>query len=194
MLTMVEIANIPTGHLYLGLLALVAVQRLNELRIAAKHRRSLLARGGREFGSGHYPWMVALHASFLVACACEVVYFDRRFIPVLAVPMFGLLVGAGALRAWVMRTLGERWTTRVIVVSGWPRVESGPYRFMRHPNYLAVVTEVFALPLIHTAWITALVWSSLNAMLLHRRIRIEEAALRTTATGDSLADMEDRSR
>ena len=187
---MMEIAGIPTQRLYLGLLALVAVQRLNELRIAARHRRSLLAHGGREFGSGHYPWMVVLHASFLLACACEVVYFDRRFIPVLAVPMFGLLIGAGALRAWVMRTLGERWTTRVIVVSGWPRVESGPYRFMRHPNYLAVVVELIALPLIHTAWVTALVWSALNAMLLRRRIRIEEAALRTPAPGDPPADME----
>lgn len=185
--TMTQIAGVPTQKLYVGLLVLVAIQRVNELRVSAKHRRSLLIAGGYEVGSSHYPWMVVLHVSFLAACACEVLLLGRSFFPWLAIPMLALLLGAGGLRVWAMRTLGERWTTRVIVLSGRPRVENGPYRFMRHPNYLAVAVEMIALPLIHTAWITAIVWSALNAALLRRRIRIEEAALETAAQNDGPA-------
>src|SRR6185503_20091073 len=114
----------------------------------------------------HYPWMVATHGSFLVACPLEVIGFDRPFVPLLGGPMLALLVGAMALRYWAIATLGRRWTTRVVVVPGLPVVTGGPYRFMRHPNYLAVVLEVAALPLVHTAWVTALVWSAANALVL----------------------------
>ncbi len=162
---------------YLGLLALVIVQRLVELRLARRNRLLLLARGGVEEGAGHYPWMVLQHAAFLVACPLEVYMLARPLRPALAVVMVVVLFAAMALRAWVLRTLGERWTTRVIVLPGETAIAGGPYRYVRHPNYLAVVLEIFALPLVHGAWLTALVFSLLNGALLAVRIRAEEAAL-----------------
>ena len=166
-----------TRLLYTILVAAVAAGRLIELRIAERHRRSLLARGGAEAGAGHYPWMVALHTAFLFACPLEVWFLDRPFIPLLAAAMLALLLGAMALRWWVIATLGERWTTRILILPGAPPVTGGPYRVLRHPNYLAVVTEIAALPLVHTAWATALAFSVLNLWLLRVRIRAEEEAL-----------------
>jgi methyltransferase len=166
-----------TRLLYTLLVVAVAFGRLIELRIAERHRRSLLARGGFEAGAGHYPWMVALHSAFLLACPLEVWRLGRPFVPALAAPMLVLLALAVALRWWVISTLGERWTTRILVLPGAPLIRSGPFRFLRHPNYLAVVTEIAALPLVHTAWLTALVFSLLNAWLLWVRIHAEEAAL-----------------
>lgn len=166
-----------TRLLYTFLVAAVAVGRLIELRIAERHRRSLLARGGVEAGAGHYPWMVALHTAFLAACPLEVWLLDRPFLPVLAAAMLAVLLGAVALRWWVIATLGERWTTRILILPGAPPVVGGPYRLLRHPNYLAVITEIAALPLVHTAWVTALAFSVLNLWLLRVRIRAEEEAL-----------------
>jgi len=166
-----------TRLLYTLLVAAVALGRLIELRIAERHRRSLLARGGVETGAGHYPWMVALHTAFLFACPLEVWLLDRPFIPGLAAAMLVLLLGAVALRWWVIATLGERWTTRIIFLPGASPVAGGPYRLLRHPNYLAVIAEIAALPLVHTGWITALAFSVLNFWLLRVRIRAEEAAL-----------------
>jgi methyltransferase len=166
-----------TRILYTILVAAVAVGRLIELRIAERHRRSLLARGGVEAGAGHYPWMVALHTAFLVSCPLEVWLLDRLFLPALAAAMLALLLGAVALRWWVIATLGERWTTRILILPGASPVAGGPYRYLRHPNYLAVMAEIAALPLVHTAWATALAFSVLNIWLLRVRIRAEEAAL-----------------
>jgi methyltransferase len=174
------------------LVAAVAAGRLVELRIAERHRRSLLARGGVEAGAGHYPWMVALHTAFLIACPLEVWLLDRPFVPGLAAVMLALLVLAVALRWWVIATLGERWTTRILLLPGAAPVTGGPYRVLRHPNYLAVVTEIAALPLVHTAWLTALLFSALNAWLLRVRIRAEEAAL--AGTSDYAAVFADRPR
>jgi len=168
----------PDSRLFYTLLvAAVALGRLVELRIAERHRRSLVARGGIEAGEGHYPWMVALHTAFLFACPLEVWLLDRPFLPGLAAAMLVLLGAAVALRWWVIASLGERWTTRILVLPGAPLVQGGPFRFLRHPNYLAVVTEIAVLPLVHTAWLTALAFSLLNAWLLRVRIRAEEAAL-----------------
>jgi methyltransferase len=166
-----------TRLLYTFLVVAVAVGRLIELRIAERHRRSLLARGGVEAGAGHYPWMVALHTAFLISCPLEVWFLDRPFIPLLAAAMLALLLGAVALRWWVIATLGERWTTRILILPGASPVTGGPYRVLRHPNYLAVIAEIAALPLVHTAWVTALAFSVLNIWLLRVRIRAEEAAL-----------------
>ena len=166
-----------TRLLYTILVATVAVGRLIELRIAERHRRSLLERGGVEAGAGHYPWMVALHTAFLISCLLEVWLLDRPFIPVLAGAMLVLLALAVALRWWVIATLGERWTTRIIFLPGASPITGGPYRFLCHPNYLAVAAEIAALPLVHTAWLTALAFTVLNAWLLRVRIRAEEAAL-----------------
>lgn len=166
-----------TRLLYTALVAAVALGRLAELRIAKRNFQSLLARGGVEAGAEHYRWMVLLHVLFLVACPLEVWLLRRPFIPALAAVMLVLLVLAAWLRWWVISSLAGRWTTRVVVLPGVAPVTGGPYRFLRHPNYLAVVVEIFALPLIHTAWLTAVVFSLANAVVLRVRIRAEEAAL-----------------
>jgi methyltransferase len=166
-----------TRLLYTALVIVVALGRLIELRIANRNFQSLLGRGGVEAGAEHYRWMVLLHALFLAACPLEVWELDRPFIPALAVVMLVLLVLAALLRWWVISSLEGRWTTRVVVLPGVPPVTGGPYRFLRHPNYLAVIVEIFALPLIHTAWLTAIAFSLANAVMLRVRIRTEEAAL-----------------
>ncbi|HKN96670.1 MAG TPA: isoprenylcysteine carboxylmethyltransferase family protein, partial [Pseudonocardiaceae bacterium] len=132
---------------------------------------------GRETGFGHYPFMVALHTGLLVGSVLEVWLGHRPFVPALGWPMLVLALGSQALRWWCVRTLGPQWNTRIIVVPNAGRVTTGPYRFLNHPNYVAVVVEGFALPLIHTAWLTALCFTVLNAILLTVRIRTENTAL-----------------
>ncbi|MFF0298891.1 isoprenylcysteine carboxyl methyltransferase family protein [Kitasatospora sp. NPDC004614] len=162
---------------YTALVALVAVERLAELLVARRNAAWSLARGGVEYGRRHYPPMVALHTGLLVGCLLEVRWAGRPFLPVLGWPMLALALGAQGLRWWCIATLGPRWNTRVIVVPGLPLVAGGPYRWLRHPNYLAVVVEGFALPLVHTAWLTALTFTVLNSLLLATRLRCEDAAL-----------------
>lgn len=161
------------------LVVLVAVERLVELVVARRHERWLLQRGAVEFGAAHYPFMVALHTGLLVGALVEVWVVDPPFLPVLGWTMFVLVLAAQALRWWCIRTLGQRWTTRVFVVPGLPLVRGGPYRFLNHPNYVAVAVEGAALPLVHTAWIAALAFTVLNAVLMAVRIRIESGALAT---------------
>lgn len=167
---------------YALLVLAVGFERLAELVVSARNARWSFARGGVESGAGHFPAMVALHAGLLVACLAEVYLADRPFLPWLGWPMLALTVASQALRWWCIATLGPRWNTRVIVVPGLPLVGRGPYRWLRHPNYVAVVVEGFALPLVHTAWVTALGFSVLNAVLLLRfRIPAEDRALRAAA-------------
>jgi methyltransferase len=173
--------GVPPPYLYLGLLALVIVQRLAELVVSERHTRRLVARGATEAGAGHYPVMVALHTAFLASCPAEVFLLHRPFLPWLGGAMLLLLLLTTGLRYWAISTLGERWTTRILVLPGAPPVAAGPYRFLRHPNYLAVIVEIFALPLVHSAWLTAVVFSLANALLLRVRIRAEEAALAATS-------------
>jgi len=164
--------------LYTVVIALVILQRLAELVISRRNVERLRDRGGVEYGAAHYPWMVALHAAFLASCIAEPWFLDRPMRPILAASMLVVLAIGMGLRAWTLATLGDRWTTRVMVVPGEEPVTSGPYRFLRHPNYLAVVLEIIAIPMIHTAWMTAAVFSALNAVMLHVRISVEERALR----------------
>lgn len=172
---------------YVVLVGLTALERLAELVVSARNARWSFARGGVESGRGHFPAMVALHTGLLVACVVEVVAAQRPFLPWLGWPMLVLVLASQALRWWCVATLGPRWNTRVIVVPGVPLVTSGPYRWLRHPNYVAVVVEGVALPLVHTGWVTALAFTVLNAVLLARfRIPAEERALR--AAGDPAAD------
>ena len=166
-----------TRAAFLVLVALVALQRLAELALARANVRRMKARGGREVAASHYPFMVALHAAFLVAAPAEVVFLQRPFVPALALGSVALLLAAEALRVWMLRTLGDRWSTRVVVVPGEPPVTAGPYRVLRHPNYLVVAIELLALPLVHTAYLTAIVFSVLNAVLMAVRIPAEERAL-----------------
>lgn len=162
---------------YIGVMGLVALERLAELVVAKRNAAWSFANGGVEHGAGHYPFMVVLHTGFLVGCLAEVVLLDRPWIPALGVPCLVLAVLAQALRWWVITTLGPRWNTRVIVIPGLAPVEGGPFRWLRHPNYLAVVVEGVVLPLIHSAWLTALVFTVLNAALLRARIAVEDRAL-----------------
>jgi methyltransferase len=159
------------------LVAAVGVERLAEMVVARRNAAWSFARGGFEVGRGHWPVMVVLHLGLLVGAVAEVWIADRPFIPWLGWPMLALVLAAQALRWWCIVTLGRQWNARVIVVPGAPRVQTGPYRWLRHPNYVAVVVEGFALPLVHTAWVTAVVFTAANAVLLWVRLRTEENAL-----------------
>lgn len=160
------------------LILAVAGERLAEMRLSLRNAAWSRQRGGIESGREHWPAMVALHGALLVGCLVEVHYLDRPFIWWLGWPMLGLVLCAQALRWWCIGTLGPQWNARVIVVPGMARVTTGPYRWFRHPNYVAVVVEGFALPLVHTAWVTAVVFTVLNLVLLRSRLRAEEQALR----------------
>jgi methyltransferase len=162
---------------YLLLIAAVACERGAELAVSLRNSRWSARRGGVESGAAHYPVMVALHSGLLAGAAAEAALAPRPFLPALGWPMLALVAGSQALRWWCIATLGPRWNTRVIVVPGLAPVAAGPYRWLRHPNYLAVVVEGFALPLVRTAWITAVAFSACNAVLLAVRIRVEDAAL-----------------
>lgn len=167
---------------YIVLIAAVALERLAELVISRRNLAWARNQGGFESGFGHYPFMVVLHTGLLVACLVEAA--QRRFIPALGWSMFAVVVLAQALRWWCIITLGPRWNTRIVVIAGVPLVSSGPYRWLRHPNYVAVVVEGIALPLVHSAWITAIVFTVLNAGLLRVRISAENAAMEQALTRD----------
>lgn len=164
-------------QLYLGLLVLVAVERGVELVLSARNARLARARGGVESGRGHYPVMAAFHGGLLVACALEVVLLHRPFPGAVGWLALAVVLGSQALRYWAIATLGWRWNTRIFVVPGAAPVTGGPYRFVRHPNYVAVIAEMMALPLVHGAWLTAVAFTLGNAWLLRVRIRAEERAL-----------------
>jgi methyltransferase len=165
---------------YVLLIVAVAVERLVELVVSKGNLAWARAHGGREYGFRHYPFMVFLHTGLLVACLAEAAH--RSFIPALGWPMIAVVVLAQALRWWCITVLGRRWNTRIIVVPGLPLVDRGPYRWIRHPNYVAVVLEGIALPLVHVAWITAAVFTAVNAALLRVRISAENAALAQALT------------
>jgi methyltransferase len=163
---------------YLVVVGLVVLERFAELVVSQRNVAWAKARGGVEHGHGHYLPMVLLHTGFLIACVAEVLIADRPFIPALGVPMLVVLVAAQLLRWWCIGTLGRRWSTRVVVLPGEPLVAHGPYRWLSHPNYVAVVAEGLALPLLHTAWVTALAFTLLNAvLLLGFRLPVERRAL-----------------
>jgi methyltransferase len=170
---------------YLLLILAVGAERILELIVAKRNLAWSRARGGYEVGFAQYPFMVVLHVGLLVGAVAEVWFGDRPFLPWLGWPMLAIVVAAQGLRWWCIRTLGPQWNTRIVLVPGAPRVTSGPYRWLTHPNYLAVVAEGIALPLVHTAWITALTFTVLNAALLTVRIRVEDAALQELAPADA---------
>ncbi|ANH40182.1 Isoprenylcysteine carboxyl methyltransferase (ICMT) family protein [Nocardioides dokdonensis FR1436] len=159
--------------------ALVALERVAELVVSKRNAAWSFARGGVETGQGHYPVMVVLHTGLLVAMLVEA-HLRRPDVPsALAWSMLALVVASQALRWWCISALGPRWNTRVIVVPGLAPVTGGPYRFFSHPNYVAVVLEGAALPLLHLSWVTALVFTVANAALLTVRLRVEDTALAT---------------
>lgn len=162
---------------YTGLILLVGAERLAELAVSKRNAAWSLQRGGREYGAGHFPPMVLLHTGLLIGALAEVWLVGRPFMPALGWPMLALVVASQALRWWCIGTLGPRWNTKIIVVPGLPLVTRGPYQLLSHPNYVAVVVEGIALPLVGSAWLTALVFTVLNAALLRVRISAENLAL-----------------
>ena len=166
--------------LYIAFVLATGVERLYELRVSKRNAATAFAQGGREYGQRHFPWMVALHTGLLLACIAEVVLLDRPFIPWLGWPMLVIAVLCQAARYWIISSLGSQWNTRVIVVPGAARVVArGPYRWFTHPNSVVGAVEGIALPLVHTAWITAIAFTVLNAvLLLGFRIPTENRALR----------------
>lgn len=163
-------------YYYLFVLA-VGVERLIELAIARRNARWSIAHGGKEFGRDHYPAMVSMHALLLVSCVVETWVFGRPFVAWLGWPMFAVVVLSTVVRWRCVTVLGKHWNPRLIVIPGASLVRHGPYRWVRHPNYAAVAAEVAALPLVHCAWLTAIVFSCTNALVLGVRIRAENAAL-----------------
>lgn len=161
----------------LALIGAVALERLIELAVARRNMAWALARGGFEHGRGHYPYMVALHVLLLAGSIAEPALRVEPFDAARFAAGASAVVVAQALRWWTIAALGHRWTTRVIVVPALPLVTGGPFRFLRHPNYLAVALEMAALPLAVGAWITAVACSALNALLMAVRIPCEEVAL-----------------
>ena len=169
------------------LIGAVGLERLAELVVSKRNAAWSFARGGVESGQGHYPVMVVLHTGLLVGALVEVWVRQPAFVPALGWTMLALVLAAQALRWWCITALGRQWNTRVIVVPGLARVTGGPYRLMSHPNYVAVVVEGIALPLVHSAWITAVVFTVCNAALLWVRIRVENRALQAMSA-DTPAD------
>jgi methyltransferase len=167
--------------LFTGLAVIVGLERLAELVVSKRHAAWAFSRGGVERGQSHYPFMVLLHTGLLVGAVVEVWVANRPVLPALGWSMLAVVVLSQALRWWCIATLGNQWNTRVIVVPGLPLVRRGPYRIMPHPNYVAVVAEGFALPLVHTAWVTAVLFTVANAALLRERLRVENQALRELA-------------
>ncbi|OWO93880.1 hypothetical protein B5E41_16765 [Rhizobium esperanzae] len=157
----------------IALLTFVTLQRLSELVLARRNTAALRARGAREVAPEHYPMMVALHAAWIIGL--------WLLAPGRPVEPFWLAIfmGLQALRLWVLATLKDRWTTRIVILPGVPLVSSGPYRFLRHPNYVVVVGEIAILPLTFGLPVYAIVFSLFNAAILHVRVKAENAALKS---------------
>jgi methyltransferase len=154
--------------LYTVFVLLTGLERLYELRVSTRNASLAFAKGGGEVGKAHFPFMVALHTGLLVACIAEVWLLDREFPGTLGWIMLVIALLCQGARYLIIHTLGEQWNTRVIVVPGAPRITRGIYSlpWLRHPNYWVVAIEGIALPLVHGAWITAVVFTILNAVLL----------------------------
>ncbi len=164
-------------RLYLLLLAATGVGRLIELRISQRHQSALARHGVAVQSEPAFPWIVVLHTGVLAGSALEVLLLRRRPRPAVAAgPTIAALLATG-LRWWAIATLGQHWTVRIADSLRLGVVSSGPYRWLRHPNYLALIVELEALPLMHSAWLTALIGGAAHVLLLRRRIAAEEAVL-----------------
>ncbi|HEY6267626.1 MAG TPA: isoprenylcysteine carboxylmethyltransferase family protein [Candidatus Acidoferrum sp.] len=164
-------------YLFLGLLLAVGLLRLAEMRISRQHQKEMATRGAARVDEPKFRWMVLLHTAVLIGAALEVVFLKRPFLPWLAAPMFAIFLAANALRWWVIRSLGAHWNVQVVDSSRLGVVTSGPFRYVRHPNYAAVFSELLALPLIHTAWITAIAGGIAHIGVLAQRLSTEERVL-----------------
>jgi methyltransferase len=166
-----------TREAYSLFILALGLERCFELWLSRRNAAWARRQGAVEYGAAHLRWMKLLHTGLFVGCLAEVWGLERPFIPLLGLICLLLALSAQGLRYWAIATLGRRWNVAVLVQPGIPAVSSGPFRFLRHPNYLAVVIEGFAVPLMHSAFLTAGVFSVLNALLLAVRIDCEERAL-----------------
>jgi methyltransferase len=175
-----------TRLLFAGFVAALGLQRLFELRLSRLNEQRMRQRGGHEHAPETYRWIVTLHAAWFAAMLLEVFAGRRKFRPRLAALALGLLAVGQALRIMAIRTLGWRWSTRIMTVPGpeGAAVQRGIYRYVRHPNYLGVELEILAVPLVHSASLTSAVFGVANAWLLRDRIRLEEQALDTYGRED----------
>jgi methyltransferase len=162
---------------YLALLLVVALLRVYELQISKRHQREMVARGAEKVVDPRFRWMVLLHTCVLIGAAVEVVFLHRPFYPLFAAFCFAIFLGANVVRWWVIRTLGQHWNVQVMNSTGMGVITTGPFRYVRHPNYAAVFVEMLALPLIHCAWITAFVGTVAHAIVLSQRLATEERVL-----------------
>ena len=166
-----------TQLLFSALIALLIIQRLFELRLSKKNEKKIREKGGKEFDAGHYPWMVFLHSSWFVCMLVEVWLLPTPFVWWVCIVSLVFSFLGQFFRYLAIRTLGWRWSTRIMIVPNTPLVTTGIYQYIRHPNYLGVILEIAFVPLIHGAWRTALLFSFANGILLWIRIKAEEKAL-----------------
>lgn len=164
-------------ELFCVLVAAVGVCRLVELGISRRHQRALAELGVSPLPEPMFGSMVVLHVGILIGAVVEVLALQRPFTPAVAVPALALVLLANALRFWVIASLGVYWNVRVVPSAALGVVTSGPYSLVRHPNYVAVFVELLALPLVHGAYLTAMVGAILHAAVLRRRVRLEESVL-----------------
>ena len=162
---------------FLALLLAVGLLRIFELRVSSRHQQQMIARGATKINEPRFSWIVFVHTAVLIGAALEVVLLHRPFIPILSATMLFIFLSGNAVRLWVVLTMGKLWNVQVMNSTGLGVVTSGPFRFVRHPNYAAVFLEMFSLPLVHTAWITALLGSIAYAIAISQRIPLEEKVL-----------------
>jgi methyltransferase len=162
---------------FLALLLAVGILRIFELGVSRRHQQQMAADGATKVSEPHFRWMVFVHTAGLLGAALEVVLLRRPFIPTLAAVMSVLFLAANAVRLWVVRTMGKHWNVQVMNSMSLGVVTDGPFRFVRHPNYAAVFVEMVSLPLIHTAWITAVLACVGCAATISQRISLEESVL-----------------
>lgn len=162
---------------FLALLLAVGLLRIFELRVSRRHQQQMIAGGATKVKEPQFRWIVLVHTAVLVGAALEVVFLHRPFIPILATLMLFLFLAGNAVRLWVVLTMGRHWNVQVMNSTNLGVVTSGPFRFVRHPNYAAIFLEMFSLPLVHTAWITAVLGCLGYVATISKRIALEESVL-----------------
>lgn len=162
---------------FLALLAAVGLLRIFELRVSKRHQQQMIAGGASKVTERGFGWIVFVHTALLIGAALEVVLLHRPFIPILSAVMLVIFLSANAVRLWVVLTMGKHWNVQIMNSTSLGVVTSGPFRFVRHPNYAAVFLEMLSLPLVHTAWITALLGSIAYMVTISQRIALEENVL-----------------
>jgi methyltransferase len=169
--------DLTSTSFFVCLCAAVGACRLFEMVVSRRHQRALAEKGAAPLPEPVFGAMVALHTAVIAGAAIEAVALHRPFVAALGVPALAVVVLANALRVWVIRTLGIHWNVRVVRSMPLGVVTGGPYRFVRHPNYVAVFCELLALPLVHGAYLAAVFGSLLHLLILRRRVALEESIL-----------------